>query len=70
MLYFNTADGRWTEWSNWNSECSILHTKTAKRTRSCTNPAPTEDGLPCEGNNTEMAVCLGECSNSCLIHFS
>ena len=58
--------GGWTEWSDW--KCSVqcgADGGTNKRTRTCTNPAPSGGGKPCEGEavETEEEPCnKKECS--------
>ena len=44
-------------WSNM-SDCSRSCDRgTKSRERSCTNPAPKNDGTPCEGSSTEVEEC-------------
>ncbi|XP_044301408.1 uncharacterized protein LOC123031045 isoform X2 [Varanus komodoensis] len=50
------ADGRWSEWSPW-SACSATCSGVKKRIRLCDSPAPARGGLPCEGEQDEVAVC-------------
>ena len=54
--------GGWTGWS----ECSATQCgQTGSRTRSCTNPPPTNGGLPCSGAAMEsctIAPCVSPCS--------
>lgn len=66
LPYYNSfslsiVNGGWSAWSTW-SEC---HSRCAKggqrRTRTCTNPAPTNDGQPCLG----PAVQKMDCSSAC-----
>ncbi|XP_060585934.1 A disintegrin and metalloproteinase with thrombospondin motifs adt-2-like isoform X2 [Ruditapes philippinarum] len=51
------VDGSWADWSQW-SACDVTcgngnHT----RTRTCTNPAPSYQGLECEGKNMDFKPC-------------
>merc|ERR1719315_313692 len=51
------VNGRWTEWSAW-SQCSATCGGGLKqRTRTCTNPAPANGGLNCEGDGMESEAC-------------
>ncbi|XP_065641670.1 fibulin-1 isoform X3 [Hydra vulgaris] len=53
--------GGWTQWSLW-SLCSQPCHGLQTRHRSCTNPIPKYNGLPCSGNNTEHSTCYSyEC---------
>jgi hypothetical protein len=52
-----TVDGNWADWSQW-SACDVTcgngkHT----RIRTCTNPAPSYQGLECEGKNMDLKPC-------------
>ncbi|XP_046373382.2 SCO-spondin-like isoform X11 [Haliotis rufescens] len=56
----------WTEWSNppCSVTCGTAATKRVQRTRSCSNPAPRNNGTQCVGDLTEQAIrpCnLGQC---------
>ena len=51
------VDGMWTEWSEFGA-CSVTcDGGTQERTRECTNPAPENGGLDCEGASTESQDC-------------
>jgi hypothetical protein len=52
-----TVDGKWADWSHW-SECDVTcgngkHT----RVRTCTNPAPSNQGLECKGKKIDDKSC-------------
>ncbi|XP_034941233.1 netrin receptor UNC5B-a isoform X2 [Chelonus insularis] len=55
------VNGGWSAWSAW-SEC---HSRCAKggqkRTRTCTNPAPINDGQPCLGPAVQKMDCNSAC---------
>ncbi|KAL3886521.1 hypothetical protein ACJMK2_026506 [Sinanodonta woodiana] len=58
------VDGNWSEWGNW-SECSATcgSSVTRRRSRTCTNPAPSIGGTNCRGTSTELDHCiLGACT--------
>lgn len=61
VLIFGTVNGGWSAWSSW-SEC---HSRCAKggqrRTRTCTNPAPMNDGQPCLGPAVQKMDCNSAC---------
>jgi len=51
------VDGRWSCWtasSTCGSDC------TRSRTRTCTEPSPSNGGLPCRGPNMTYSSCLGD----------
>ncbi|XP_078377620.1 SCO-spondin-like [Oculina patagonica] len=52
------VNGSWSEWSDWGS-CSLTCGEggVKKRTRTCTNPPPTNGGLDCVGPPEETSEC-------------
>ena len=48
-------DGEWSDWSNWGS-CSGSQTSIT-RTRTCTNPSPSNGGNDCVGSSSENQGC-------------
>lgn len=59
------VDGNWAEWSPW-SECDVTcENGIQTRKRTCTNPAPANQGLDCIGNSTDTRQCLRQL---CPIH--
>lgn len=53
-----SADGAWSEYSEW-SECSMsCGPGIVTRERTCTNPEPIGSGMECEGESTETKSCL------------
>ena len=46
--------GNWGKWTSW-SEC--IENCTEIRSRTCSNPAPKEGGIPCPGENIEKREC-------------
>lgn len=51
------TDGGWSSWSNW-TECSVTCLGgLTKRTRTCTNPEPSNFGLACFGKDEEVESC-------------
>ncbi|XP_060581084.1 scavenger receptor cysteine-rich type 1 protein M130-like [Ruditapes philippinarum] len=50
-------NGHWTSWTTWGS-CSVTcGGGTKKRTRTCTNPAPSGYGRACIGNSEDKDIC-------------
>lgn len=49
-------DGGWSEWTN--DTCSATcNTGKLQQTRTCTNPAPANGGVPCVGNAQQFILC-------------
>ena len=72
------VNGGWTEWSAWSScnligslasncDPTVVQTPKAIRTRfrSCTNPAPKNNGRICVGSDQEEEMCTAEMINPC-----
>ncbi|XP_078378120.1 properdin-like [Oculina patagonica] len=51
------VDGGWSDWSAWGSCTVTCGGGTQTRTRTCTNPPPSNGGLPCSGPATESQQC-------------
>ncbi|GFO23596.1 netrin receptor unc5c [Plakobranchus ocellatus] len=59
------VNGGWTKWRP-SSECSVSCGDGLQLwSRTCTEPAPYNDGLPCEGGKTEQRVCTRFCNGRC-----
>ena len=56
LLYF-TVDGGWSSWSDWKSCSKSCGTGFEERSRSCTSPAPSYGGKPCDGEARESRWC-------------
>ncbi|KAJ8304500.1 hypothetical protein KUTeg_018083 [Tegillarca granosa] len=53
------VDGNWAAWGSWGS-CSVTCASspgTKQRTRTCSDPAPANNGLDCVGSATETGSC-------------
>ncbi|XP_063687572.1 uncharacterized protein LOC134820861 isoform X3 [Bolinopsis microptera] len=51
-------DGNWSVWSGW-SDCSVpCGTGTKRKSRTCTNPVPSNGGGTCEGPGHEEISCV------------
>nr|XP_058970077.1 uncharacterized protein LOC131796502 [Pocillopora verrucosa] len=55
-------DGGFTEWSQWSICENPCGGSVVNRTRGCTNPTPSPDGMPCSGPTVETKMeCVGPC---------
>ena len=62
ITYFSSVNGGWSTWSAWGS-CSVTcGMGTRSRTRSCTNPTPSNGGASCSGISSQTQICN---RNSC-----
>nr|XP_020663692.1 uncharacterized protein LOC110086824 isoform X1 [Pogona vitticeps] len=50
------VNGQWSEWSPW-SICSETCSGMRRRIRRCDSPAPSRGGLPCQGEEDQLAMC-------------
>jgi len=53
-------DGGWSDWSGWSPCSKSCDTGEHQRTRSCTNPPPTNGGTDCNGHSEETKECNTE----------
>ena len=59
--------GNWSEWTPY-TVCSKTCGGIKTRSRTCTNPAPAFDGIPCHGHSIEDVACSDNCSGQCNYH--
>ncbi|XP_058970157.2 uncharacterized protein [Pocillopora verrucosa] len=53
------VDGGWSGWTAWSGcAAGVCAGNQRIRTRTCTNPIPTEDGKYCDGDSAEQLDCL------------
>ncbi len=55
--FFISADGDWSEWSDWDTCTQTCEGGNQTRTRTCTNPSPANGGNDCGPDDTEMQNC-------------
>ena len=56
-MIISTVDGGWSDYGDW-SECSAAcGGGTQTRSRTCTNLAPTDEGVECEGDAEQEQAC-------------
>lgn len=66
--YFFSVDGGFTEWSQWSICENPCGGSVVNRTRGCTNPTPSPDGMPCSGPTVETKMeCVGPCPSKWII---
>ncbi|KAH3783329.1 thrombospondin-1-like isoform X1 [Dreissena polymorpha] len=54
------VDGNWATWTAWTT-CSVTCSNgTQIRTRTCSNPAPANNGLDCNGLASESKMCVNQ----------
>ncbi|MDP2692988.1 MAG: DNRLRE domain-containing protein [bacterium] len=53
----NVVNGSWSGWSTWSACSATCGGGSQTRTRTCTNPAPTNGGVSCSGNALESQAC-------------
>ena len=51
-----TQHGNWSEWSPWSACLPSCGKGLQYRTRTCSNPVPMFNGLPCQGINREVCI--------------
>ena len=61
-FFFVKVNGGWSGWSAWSGcAAGICAGNQRIRTRTCTNPIPTEDGKYCDkGDSSEQKDCMSE----------
>ena len=58
LIIINLVNGGWARWSDWGY-CSVTcGDGFQSRERTCTNPAPVNDGDPCQGVNEQKKFCI------------
>ena len=62
------VDGGWSGWSGW-SGCApgVCAGNQRIRTRTCTNPLPSDDGKYCDGESAEGKDCLSKFEYSIIV---
>lgn len=52
-----SVNGGWSFWTEWSSCSASCDQGTQTRNRTCSNPAPKNDGLSCAGENSQIQIC-------------
>ena len=65
------VDGNWTTWQSWD-QCSVTWGQgITTRTRTCTNPAPSDSGRSCIGSNKDNHSCeIQDCPGIMYVNYS
>ena len=50
-------DGGWSEWEAWTECTTSCGPGTKSRSRTCSSPEPSPNGLPCSGEDSETESC-------------
>ena len=53
----SSVNGQWAAWGDWSGCSATCGMGTRIRQRDCTDPAPDNGGMECEGNSTETGEC-------------
>lgn len=57
VIVISTVDGGWDAWAEW-TQCSVTCGHgIQRRSRTCTNPAPSNGGAVCKGDGEEVKKC-------------
>ena len=51
------VDGGWSEWGAWTECTASCGPGTKSRSRTCSSPEPSPNGLPCSGEDSETESC-------------
>ncbi|KAH3748338.1 hypothetical protein DPMN_182779, partial [Dreissena polymorpha] len=54
------VDGNWAYWSIWSNCSGTCENGIHTRTRTCTNPTPSNGGLNCSGPNVDSKICANQ----------
>ena len=64
-LYFAPVNGKWSTWSQWSECSSECGRGIQRRTRTCSNPAPRNNGAHCRGVPQQRTACTSICPGEC-----
>ena len=56
-MFSVVVNGGWSGWSNWTSCPETCGDEVLSRDRTCTNPAPENNGTFCDGDASETMSC-------------
>lgn len=60
------VDGGWSDYGDWTQCMRSCGPGTQTRSRTCTNPPPSGEGAPCDGDATETRMCnTVDCPSDC-----
>ena len=58
LVRYFLVNGEWSSWREWSRCSSSCDSGVRQRKRTCDDPKPSDDGLPCYGRHTDYIACV------------